>query len=285
MLFLVAQESVQLAVIEGARVGSEKPLKKHARDALDKAEKSARTAIKLCTENEKQTGITEVLGSSMCSLSQVHMLRSKYPEALKVAEEASQLFKSNGFLRNQGSACMLCADAYRALEKYKESQKAALEAVQCFTKSDPPDERGLEAAQAVLDALKQHLAPAPVRAATAGGGGLPPQMLMQEAEEEGEGTERRVARPRPAGPALDIKNLHPDLVKKKILEVALSLTGADEEDIEADTPLMEAGLTSTMAVGLSDELKKELPGINLPVTLVFDYPSISAMTELILDGD
>lgn len=283
MLFLVAQESVQLAVIEGARVGSDKPLKKHARDALDKAEKSARTAIKLCTENEKQTGITEVLGSSMCSLSQVHMLRSKYPEALKVAEEASQLFKSNGFMRNQGSACMLCADAYRALEKHKESQKAALEAVQCFTKSDPPDERGLEAAQAVLDALKQHLAPAPIRAAPAGG--LPPQMLMQEAEEEGDGTERRVARPRPTGPALDIKNLHPDLVKKKILEVALSLTGADEEEIEADTPLMEAGLTSTMAVGLSDELKKELPGINLPVTLVFDYPSISAMTELILDGD
>ena len=36
---------------------------------------------------------------------------------------------------------------------------------------------------------------------------------------------------------------------------------------------------------LSDELKKELPGINLPVTLVFDYPSIAAMTELILEGD
>ena len=31
-------------------------------------------------------------------------------------------------LAAEGSACMLCADAYRALEKYKESQKAALEA-------------------------------------------------------------------------------------------------------------------------------------------------------------
>lgn len=288
MLFLVAQESVQLAVLEGARVGSDKPLKKHARDALDKAEKSARTAIKLCTEHEKQTGITEILGSSMCSLSQVHMLRSKYPEALRVADDASNLFKSNGFIRNQGSACMLRADAQRAMEKYREAQSAALEAVNCFKQSDPPDERGLEAAQVVLDALKQHLAPAPTRSAyPAGpGGGLPPQMLQGEMlEEEEETGERRVARPRPTGPALDIKNLHPDLVKKKILEVALSLIGGDEEDIEADTPLMEAGLTSTMAVGLSDELKKDLPGINLPVTLVFDYPSISAMTELILEGD
>ena len=29
------------------------------------------------------------------------MLRSKYPEALKVADDASNLFKSNGFIRNQ----------------------------------------------------------------------------------------------------------------------------------------------------------------------------------------
>ena len=56
------------------------------------------------------------------------MLRSKYKEALTVAEDATVLFKANGFIRNQGSACMLCADAHRALEKYKESQKAALEA-------------------------------------------------------------------------------------------------------------------------------------------------------------
>ena len=29
------------------------------------------------------------------------MLRSKYPEALRVADDASNLFKSNGFIRNQ----------------------------------------------------------------------------------------------------------------------------------------------------------------------------------------
>ena len=29
------------------------------------------------------------------------MLRSKYPEALKVADDASNLFKNNGFIRNQ----------------------------------------------------------------------------------------------------------------------------------------------------------------------------------------
>ena len=126
---------------------------------------------------------------------------------------------------------------------------------------------------------------------------------------------------------MDVKSLSPDVIKKKILDVALSMTGADDGDIEvpfmrfvhhaqtqkktlaeADTPLMEAGLTSTSAVTLPpqregldsgskagshgiasslrlrDELMKDLVGVNLPVTLVFDYPSISAMTELVMEG-
>ena len=49
----------------------------------------------------------------------------------------------------------------------------AFQAIQCFKQLDPPDERGVEAAQQVLDALKQHLAPAPTRTAYTGGGVLP----------------------------------------------------------------------------------------------------------------
>ncbi|CAJ1329725.1 unnamed protein product [Effrenium voratum] len=287
MLFLVAQEAVQLAVIEGARVGSDKPLKRHARDALDKAEKSAKAAMKLCKENASQTGITEILGSSMCSMSQVHMLRSNYQEALSVARNAVQLFSDEGHPRNQASANLLCADAHRAMENYSEAQKCAFEATRCFKEADPVDEKGLEAAQKVLDSLKQHLAPAPrpTYQGPTGGGGLPAQMLAGYEDEEEAPGEARVARSRPSGPALDVKNLRPELVQKKIMEVALALTGAPEDEIQIDTPLMEAGVTSTMAVGLSDELKKDLPGIRLPATLVFDYPSIAAMTELILEGD
>ena len=75
---------------------------------------------------------------------------------------------------------------------------------------------------------------------------------------------------------MDVKALSPDVIKKKILDVALSMTGADDGDIEAhcchvlfftewlaggtvffkaDTPLMEAGLTSTSAVGLPAKLR------------------------------
>ena len=60
------------------------------------------------------------------------MLRSKYKEALSVAQEAMKLFQSHGFRRNEGSAAMLLADAHRTMEQYREAQSAALQALNSF---------------------------------------------------------------------------------------------------------------------------------------------------------
>merc|ERR1711948_194470 len=85
--------------------------------------------------------------------------------------------------------------------------------------------------------------------------------------------------------ALDVSaGLELGMVKNKVLEIAARITGAEDGEIEADTPLMEAGLTSNSAILLRDELSEELPGITLPVTLVFDYPSVGAMADLIIDS-
>ena len=46
-----------------------------------------------------------------------------------------------------------------------------------------------------------------------------------------------------------------------------------------DMPLMEAGLTSLTAVGLRDAISKELEGLKLPSTLMFDCPSPKAISE------
>ena len=45
----------------------------------------------------------------------------------------------------------------------------------------------------------------------------------------------------------------------------------------------EAGLTSNTAVLLRDELGKDLPGISLPPTLIFDYPSVSAIADFVME--
>mmetsp|Transcript_17190 Transcript_17190/g.21145 ORF Transcript_17190/g.21145 Transcript_17190/m.21145 type:complete len:154 (-) Transcript_17190:50-511(-) len=117
--------------------------------------------------------------------------------------------------------------------------------------------------------------------------GQPQVPVWQQQQVDGP-PEAAVAKPvprGPAGPALDVKSgLSLEVVTGKVKEIALRITGADDGEIEADTPLMEAGLTSNSAIIMRDELSQALPGVQLPVTLVFDYPSVSAMTELILQS-
>merc|ERR1712190_339733 len=113
------------------------------------------------------------------------------------------------------------------------------------------------------------------------GGGQ--QWAAQESYEE--------AAPSAAGAGYEAKlmkldvgsGLDPAQLKSQILEVTKGFTGSDE-DIEYDMPLMESGLTSNTAVLLRDALTQQLPGVNLPVTLVFDYPSIEMMSELIVEN-
>merc|ERR550525_398069 len=110
-------------------------------------------------------------------------------------------------------------------------------------------------------------------------GGFPPPQEMPQAAQSIARQERE------RGPALDMsQGLGMDVIKNKVLEIASRITGAEDGEIEADTPLMEAGLTSNSAILLRDELSAELPGITLPVTLVFDYPSIAAMSDLIVES-
>merc|ERR1711924_79796 len=56
---------------------------------------------------------------------------------------------------------------------------------------------------------------------------------------------------------------------------ALDLIGSDE--LPADTPLMDAGLDSLAAVEFQGMLAKQFPGLQLPATLIFDFPSVSGI--------
>ena len=72
-----------------------------------------------------------------------------------------------------------------------------------------------------------------------------------------------------------------DEIIREINTVVAQVVGME---IDGEVPLMEAGLTSLSALKLGRALKSRL-STDLPATLVFDHPSLSSVTSLILSNE
>ena len=61
---------------------------------------------------------------------------------------------------------------------------------------------------------------------------------------------------------------------------ALGMAEAEAQDLSLDTPLMDAGLNSTLAIQVTSQLESALR-LDLPGTLVFDYPSVRQIATFV----
>merc|ERR1712185_802694 len=68
-------------------------------------------------------------------------------------------------------------------------------------------------------------------------------------------------------------------IVETIKGAALDLIGSD--DLESDTPLMDAGLDSLAAVEFGGILAKQFQGVQLPGTLMFDFPNVKSISEFV----
>merc|ERR1712151_649456 len=64
-------------------------------------------------------------------------------------------------------------------------------------------------------------------------------------------------------------------------EVAIQSIGS-EDDIDMDSPLMDMGLDSLAAIAFREAIIQE-SGINVPTSLVFDYPSLTAIADHLVE--
>eukprot|EP00930_Biecheleria_cincta_P083909 TRINITY_DN7340_c1_g1_i1.p1 TRINITY_DN7340_c1_g1~~TRINITY_DN7340_c1_g1_i1.p1 ORF type:complete len:816 (-),score=228.71 TRINITY_DN7340_c1_g1_i1:563-3010(-) len=291
-MYMISENAVRHSVKEGARIYSETPVPRQAKDALDKGIKIAEAAIKIARSGN--LAAPELLGSLLCARAQGLTLKARFEEALNCADEAVMQFRELGAYQMEANALMLACDNLRALQQIKEAAEAVDEALALYKHVE--DEVGEKLALEVIDSFKefmqpqqpQYMPPPGAPAALPQGPSVFDQAAQQAALEAGQmarpGAGPMISRG-PAGPALDVKaGLTLDVVKSKVLEIAMRITGADDDEIQADTPLMEAGLTSNSAILMRDELGAALPGVSLPVTLVFDYPSVAAMAELVVES-
>lgn len=67
-----------------------------------------------------------------------------------------------------------------------------------------------------------------------------------------------------------------------VLQVLAAVKTVLGAEVSADASLMSAGLDSLGAVELRKELAS-VTGLDLPTTLIFDYPSTESIADLILD--
>ena len=69
-------------------------------------------------------------------------------------------------------------------------------------------------------------------------------------------------------------------VEQQLSDMVGGLLG---REVEADEPLMEAGLDSMTAVELHGSVQETM-GVELPATIMFDYPTVQALSGYIADG-
>mmetsp|Transcript_84181 Transcript_84181/g.271482 ORF Transcript_84181/g.271482 Transcript_84181/m.271482 type:complete len:366 (-) Transcript_84181:105-1202(-) len=263
--------------------------------------------IALADAKAHRAGDRACLGAALTTYSRVLLKIDSFKGAWVSAKAASRAFRKVGDNLGRARALLLWSEADLYLGYYNESRNNAQQALAAFTTSGNEDgkakalaieeqiDRALgiptqaelaEQQRRQLQYQQQHFMLMQQQQAMMGN---QQQMQMQMQQFIPEEEERAVAASGPgafkrtgASPLQVSAGMDVAVIRKKISELAMAIIG-DGEDVEVDTPLLEAGLTSNTAVVLRDELSKDLPGIKLPPTLIFDYPSISSMADYVVE--
>lgn len=123
--------------------------KRSSNDDVNKATKSASELLEFCrTLNDPKA-----LGSALCVVSQVHVLKQKYSEALEALDEAAPLFTAVNDTLNKASALLMAARIHFMTDNLKKSLDVVQESLQLFRLSN--DEQGEKACIELLSKLRE----------------------------------------------------------------------------------------------------------------------------------
>jgi len=265
-----AREGMRLARAEGDKVtelhmsiqavqasvlllcGTPEDEAKSLRSTGEEALKIAKDAVAAA----RKVGHGRLMGPALFWQAQVlQMLYS--PDAAGVASEALAAFRRQRDRPGEAHALLLsaqCGASAGDRQRAEEGARAALAAFQACG-----DAEGQELAQELLAQLLGQ------RSAEAA-----PALQLQAAAELAPAQSQQLAP----------KGADPQAVQAKLR--SLVLDALDTEDVSLDTPLMDSGLDSLASVSFRNEVSKEF-NTNLPASLIFDYPSLSTLTQYIVD--
>lgn len=198
---------------------------------------------------------TAFLASALHTLAQVNNACGYGERASDLAHEAESLFKEVADQGGEANALVVAADACVVKGDRQAATELVNQAAAIFSSLGDADGEAL--ARSVLGARGQQALAAP---------------------EPGEGDAGEMsAASAPAKMSMDF-----EVAKTMARESALQALGTDEDEVEMDSPLMDMGLDSLSAISFREALV-QTSGLKLPASLVFDYPSLQAIAQFMVE--
>eukprot|EP00434_Breviolum_minutum_P025012 symbB.v1.2.022094.t1/scaffold1946.1/size95412/6 len=230
------------------------------RQGCEKAMRLAKEGVKLSIRLEDR--YAECMGNYWVGTMHIMMGRPQDAKvsadtALEIAKEKRDLLSE---LYARGLMVQVCLQ-----EKDMKGAKENLKDVQGIA-----EELGDPQAQAMADQLKDLVQGSGAQEAAA-----PTQVAQAVAAPTGQEAAS-------AAPA-DVSFVAPDpgVMKQHIIAMVKNMVGGGDE-VDGDTPLMESGVDSLASVELRTQLQQEFK-VNLPSTVMFNYPTIEGITGLLVE--
>ncbi|OLP87486.1 Polyketide synthase PksJ [Symbiodinium microadriaticum] len=247
---LQRQQKQSSAKLKGKKASLKAPLPWEDLSKASKASTQAREAA-------KKLGDPKAEAAALCALAQIYIFNGRpqteifntLDEALFVAAEAEDP-------KSEGTALLLQAQMHLEASELQSALKAARQAQLIVDKSGDAAQKSQ--VESILDQLRGHefrVDEAPR---------IDPRMVVGQ-----------MALPMVSGP-------DPAVVRATIQEVTKKMVGSGN-DIEADMPLMDIGINSMNAVLFRNKLITEFKDVELPTTLVFDYPTVKTLSGLVVE--
>jgi len=218
----------------------------------EKWQKGAMAAAKEVEDLGKRLSQNDLLAYARFWMGRSHIAGDNADDGLQVGVEALGMFEDDMNVSGQAATHLHIADAFFLMGKSAKAEESVNNAVQLAKVAG--DKEGEALALDILNSLLGREISSPVAENVAASGAV-------EAA--------------PAG-------LDEELVKARLMEVAGNAMGF-ADDLTLDAPLMDAGMDSLAAVEFRNMLTKEFVGINMPASLTFDFPTLSAITENLVE--
>lgn len=240
------------------KLGNEEGKIRQFRQGCDKALRLAREAVGLSirmNDRNLEAGSQYWIGS-------VHLLQGREKEVDQAADTALSIAREVNDKSVELRALGLKVQAHMLRNDMGQANTTLAEMAALADKEK--DQQGQQLVQQLRDMMKSHVPrEAPAAAPTAPAPGQAPAAAASVAQQQA------------------FRGPDPMMVRNHIIAMVKNMTGSDD-GVDGDTPLMESGIDSLASVELRTQLQQEFK-VTLPSTVMFNYPTISGMTQLLVD--